>query len=53
MTLEQILQALLKLTPEEREEKAVLFNYATNKYEENLDVCVEGEPLFHFTVNQD
>lgn len=51
MTLKDIQEYLSKLTEEELNKKAVCFDYSQDKFLEFFDVCLDGEPPFHFTVN--
>lgn len=54
MTLEDLLQDLLRLSPEEREEKLVIFDYDGGKngiYHNEVNACFDGEPPFHLTIN--
>lgn len=52
MTLEQLLQSLLMLTPEQRKQELKIFNYGTNRFIASyVEVCVEGEPEWHLTVD--
>lgn len=48
-TWEDLLQALLKLSANDRKKNAVVFNYHLNKFD-NLHICVEGKPKFHLTI---
>jgi hypothetical protein len=49
LTWEELAEAISKLTPEERSQKAVVFSYGRDGFSD-LTICVEGDPAFHVTI---
>jgi hypothetical protein len=50
MNWEELLKYLSRMTPEQKMERAVVFDYATDSFYD-LAVCLDGEPEFHLTAN--